>query len=45
VSGALTAFIIRKMIALMEGVSTFETSINYHETARRNIPENVTSVV
>jgi hypothetical protein len=35
----LTASIIRA-IALMKAVSTSETSVNFYETARRNIPED-----
>jgi hypothetical protein len=37
VSEVLTACNIRLM---MEGVSTFETSVSFYETARLNIPED-----
>jgi hypothetical protein len=37
VSEVLTASIMR---AMMVAVSTSETSVNFYETARRNIPEH-----
>jgi hypothetical protein len=39
-----TASIIRAMIITaltMEAVSTSETSVNFYETTRRNIPEDI----
>jgi hypothetical protein len=36
-SGMLTASII---IVMIETVSTSETSVNFYQTARRNIPED-----
>jgi hypothetical protein len=41
VSEVLTASIIRAMIAqMMEAASTSERSVEFYETARRNIPED-----
>jgi hypothetical protein len=42
VSEVLIASIIRAIIAVvMEAVSTSEASASFHETARRNIPEDI----
>jgi hypothetical protein len=42
VSAVLTASIIRAIIALMmDEVSTTETSVNFYQTTRRNIPEDI----
>jgi hypothetical protein len=41
VSEMLTAFIISTMITLMmEAVHTSETSVNFYQTTRRNMPED-----
>jgi hypothetical protein len=37
----LTASTIRAMNLMMEAVSTSETSVNFCETTRRNIPEDI----
>jgi hypothetical protein len=38
VSEVLTASIIRAI--MMEAASTYETSVNFYQTTRRNIPED-----
>jgi hypothetical protein len=46
VSEVLTASIIGEMIALiMKAVSSSETSVNFNQTTRRNIPEEVTFIL
>jgi hypothetical protein len=39
VSGVLTASIIRAMTVVMEAKNTSETSVNFYQTTRRDIPE------
>jgi hypothetical protein len=36
----LTAFIMRLIALMMEAASTSETSVNFYQTTRRNIPED-----
>jgi hypothetical protein len=40
VSEELAASIIKTITLMMETVSTSETSVNYYQTTRRNIPED-----
>jgi hypothetical protein len=40
VSEVLPACIIRAIALMIEAVSTYETSVNFFQTTRRNIPED-----
>jgi hypothetical protein len=40
ISEVLTASIIMVIALMMEAASTSETSVNFYETTRRNIPED-----
>jgi hypothetical protein len=45
VSEVFSAFTTRKLTLMMEAASTYETSVNFCKTTRRNIPESSQTVV